>query len=127
MQHITAEVELLSSQLLSENQRLLRMLARLAHAQPKPKASSEAESAKQPETAMDNKATKDRLSSSRRSCQTLKQSSWDRCESCLTMKRSRQSAQTLSRKKKQNRETRHESNMARLEKLSGLMRPRVGA
>lgn len=104
MQHITAEVELLSSQLLSENQRLLRMLARLAHTRPKP---SETDSAKQAETAMDNKAAKEVLSSSRRSFQTLKQSSWDRCESCLTMKRSRQSAQTLSRKKKQNRESRH--------------------
>lgn len=114
MQNIAAEVELLSSQLLAENQRLLRMLAALAHTQPKPKPPSEAGSAKKPETAVDNKATKDLLTSSRRSCETLKQSSWDRCESCLTMKRSRQSAQTLSRKKRQARESRHESNMVRL-------------
>lgn len=106
MQNITAEVELLSSQLLAENQRLLRMLAAL-QTLPRPRPPSEAGSAQKAETAADNKATKDVLSSSRRSCETLKQSSWERCESCLTMKRSRQSAQTLSRKKRQNRESRH--------------------
>lgn len=111
MQHIIAEVELLSEQLLSENQRLLRILAALAHPQPRPRPATEPDSAKQAETAPAKdkvaKNAKEALSSSRRSCETLKQSSWERCESCLTMKRSRQSAQTLSRKKQQNRESRH--------------------
>jgi hypothetical protein len=62
---------------------------------------------------------------SRKTFQTVKHSNYVRCESCFTINNSRQTSKTLSKNKKKVGEIRHESNMAKLKKLSQKVIPKV--
>ena len=55
----------------------------------------------------------------------MKNSNYLRCESCFTIKGSRQSNKTITRSKKGPSQIRHESNMSRLKKISQKITPAV--
>jgi hypothetical protein len=132
MQTIITEVEQLTGEVQRENVRLLKMIERMSAVSYNHESSesiiktdkSVREESREVIPKVNSKEDFD-LSISRKTFQTVKHSNYVRCESCFTIKNSRQTSKTLSKNKKKVGEIRHESNMAKLKKISQKIIPKV--
>lgn len=127
MQEIILEVQTLNREVQAENARLLQMLQRLSLAVPPPPPAQD-NSSPPPEEQDSAEEAVDKCVSevSRVSSLTLRQKAGNRrCDSCDSIKQSRRSEKTLSRNKKKVGEIRHETNMARLVKITQKLGPRL--